>query len=90
MTSPMLVWARSTVLHTPIQRNKAVLSNPSKVDEVAHTGYLVRFNNGATAFILSDPMDWPLSAIHRIMCVTKMKYNPNTPRLADPTSHFHQ
>lgn len=53
-----------------------MLSNPTGVDEVARTGYLVRFNNGATAFVFSDPMDWPLSAVHRIMCVTKMVFTP--------------
>lgn len=36
-------------------------------------GYLVRYTNGTTAFVYSNPVDWPLSIINQVMCVHKMK-----------------
>lgn len=37
-------------------------------------GYLIRMKNGATPFVISDPIHWPVSIISRVMCVTKMDY----------------
>lgn len=47
-------------------------------EQVQPEGYLVRYVNGMTAFVFSDPIHWPIQIIQQVMCIHKMPKPPSS------------